>query len=231
MPYSALELINFSAWHQHQGPLIRGLNVKINQGATIAFLSPYQYTRRLLIDSLAGRHKLIRGSIRILNVETSHLDSHRLEAVGMVLCDPHTGIVPHFNCEENLLLPPGQAALSGGGLPLGDIFRLFPQLEVHLTSLSSRLEPSLKYQLAWARALRTGASIFLFDSFEQHLPAQDLPHLRTILQWLNARNYTIILNEDSNSQLQHLAGQIFNIETLNGASRLVAPQPPPHGLC
>src|SRR5690625_5323082 len=100
MDYPALELIDFHAWQdQNTGNLIRGLNARVAQGETFAFLSRCPKTRQLLVDSLIGRHPLKQGSIRILNRETSHLDEEAVKGLGMIFCAPDGAIVTHLICE------------------------------------------------------------------------------------------------------------------------------------
>src|SRR5690625_2094835 len=123
MAHYALELINFRAWHRSQGLLIRGLNVQVSQGQTVAFISAHQQTRDVLMHSLIGRHQLKQGSVRFLNMESILLNTSNIHDFGVVHCDPEQGIVPHLNCEENLLLPPDNRTLVGGGLPLWEIFQ------------------------------------------------------------------------------------------------------------
>jgi len=212
MAHYALELINFSAWHRSQGLLIRGLNVQVSQGQTVAFISAHQQTRDVLMHSLIGRHQLKQGSVRFLNMESILLNTSNIHDFGVVHCDPEQGIVPHLNCEENLLLPPDNRTLVGGGLPLWEIFHLFPALENTLNSLSSGLSEDLKLQLAWARALRTGARIFIFERLAHTLPAINLEQTRQLFAYLNQRNYTIIMIEGPFSALQQLACQTIDLE-------------------
>lgn len=212
MAYLALELTNFSAWHPSQGLVIKGLNAQICQGQTAAFISTHQATRNILIRSLIGKHKLKQGSVRFLNMESILLESQHIYDFGVVHCDPEQGIMPHLNCEENLLLPPDNTTLVGGGLPLWEIFHLFPALENALPALSSGLNPSLKLQLAWARALRTGARIFIFEDLAHTLDKDDLQQTELLFHYLNQRNYTIIVIEEQLSILQQLTSKTINLE-------------------
>src|SRR5699024_7631755 len=194
MDYPALELIDFHAWQQ-QDPsnLIQGLNARVAQGETFAFLSRCATTRQLLLDSLIGRHQQKHGSIRILNSETSHLDEESVYRFGVIYCDPDSGIVPHLNCEENLLLPPLGPNLVGGGLPLLEIFLLFPNLKDALMALSSSLEPWLRLQLSWARALRTGANILILKTLGPSLAEPNLDQTNPFLAKLIQRTITLVL--------------------------------------
>lgn len=213
MDYPALELIDFHAWQQ-QGPgtLIQGLNVRIAQGETFAFLSRSASARQLLVDSLIGRHPHKHGSIRILNNETSHLDEEAVCRYGMIHCDPDQGIVPHLNCQENLLLPPLGPNLIGGGLPLLEIFLLFPRLKKAQRALSSSLDPCLRLQLSWARALRTGADIMILKNLGTYLIGANLEQTHALLMQLNQRNYTIILIEEENSALLDYIQNQYSME-------------------
>src|SRR5690625_1942730 len=202
MDYPALELIDFHVWqHQDSNPLIQGLNIRVAQGETIAFLSSDATKRQLLVNSLIGRHRYKNGSIRILNSEIGHLNEQEVYRFGVIYCDPDGGIVPHLNCEENLLLPPLGPNLIGGGLPLLEIFLLFPRLKDTLGALSSNLEPALRLQLSWARALRTGARILVLKDLGAYLSKAELKNAQSLLKRLNQRNYTIILSECAGSAL------------------------------
>src|SRR5699024_1165680 len=213
MDYPALELIDFHAWQQ-QDPsnLIQGLNARVAQGETFAFLGRCATTRQLLLDSLIGRHQQKHGSIRILNNETSHLDEASVYRFGVIYCDPDSGIVPHLNCEENLLLPPLGPNLVGGGLPLLEIFLLFPNLKDALMALSSSLEPWLRLQLSWARALRTGANILILKNLGTYLAGTNLEQAHALLTRLNQRNYTLILMEEENSDLLRYVNNKYDLE-------------------
>src|SRR5690625_5954556 len=126
MAHYALDLININAWHRSQGLLVKGLNVQVSQGQTVAFTSAHQQTRDVLMHSLIGRHQLKQGSVRFLNMESILLNTSNIHDFGVVHLDPELGIVPHLNCEENLLLPPTIRTFVAGDLPRWEIFRLFP---------------------------------------------------------------------------------------------------------
>ena len=63
-----------------------------------------------------------------------------------------------LSCEENLLLPFNEQSL-GGGLPLTEIYALFPQLAHHKNTPCILLNAELQQQLIIARVLRSGADL------------------------------------------------------------------------
>ncbi|MCZ5975477.1 ATP-binding cassette domain-containing protein, partial [Escherichia coli] len=70
------------------------------------------------------------------------------------------GIFSSLDVRENLMLPP---VVRPGGLPLDQIFTLFPNLKERLNSQGTKLSGGEQQMLAIARILRTGARFLMLD--------------------------------------------------------------------
>ena len=75
-----------------------------------------------------------------------------------IILEKENDLDPSLSCEDNLLLPLNEHSL-GGGLPLTEIYSLFPQLALHKNTPCILLSAELQQQLLLARTLRHGADL------------------------------------------------------------------------
>lgn len=210
MDKMALEIKHLHAW-QNQTPIIEDLNLSAKQGEMVALVSNCKTAQLSLLDSLLGINPNRKGSIRIHQTEAIHLAAGKMPHLGMALCSKETGLDLELTCEENLLMPLNGQSL-GGGLPLTEIYFLFPKLAQHKDVPSTNLSAGDQQLLALARVLRSGADIIvLHDIYQDLYPA--MQHLTiTLFKQLKLRGYTIILNESNKSFATSLADQLYCIK-------------------
>ena len=134
------------------------------------------------------------GSVRFDDHETVRFSSHRIARMGIALCPEDRGIFASLSVRENLLLPP---VVARGGLPIEEIFELFPNLKERLGSQGTKLSGGEQQMLAIGRILRTGARLLLLDEPTEGLAPVIVQQIgRTIFQ-LKARGFTILLVEQN----------------------------------
>lgn len=210
MSKTALEIKHLHAW-QNQTPIIQDLNLSAKQGEMIALVSNCKTTQLSLLDSLLGINSNRKGSIRIHETEAIHLAPGSVPELGMALCSKEACLDVELNCEENLLMPLNGNNL-GGGLPLTEIYQLFPTLAPYKDTPSTNLSPGAQQLLALARVLRSGADIIvLHDLYEDLYPVMRQATL-ALFNSLKQRGYTIILNESNKPFAASLADKLYCIK-------------------
>lgn len=206
----ALEIQHLDAWHDHH-PIIQDFNLSAKQGETIALVSACKSSQLSLLDSLLGINTNRKGSILIHQTEAIHLTVGHTSNLGMALCSKETGLIFELSCEENLLIPLTDHSL-GGGLPLTEIYDLFPSLIQYKDSPCSSLSPGEQQLLALARVLRTGTDIIILNDLYGDLCPVIHPIAIALLEKLKQRGYTLILNECNKPFAASLADRLFCIQ-------------------
>ena len=120
------------------------------------------------------------------------VSTHRLR--GIAWCPEERGIFASLNVLENLLLPP---VVREGGLPLAEIYTLFPNLKERLTSQGTKLSGGEQQMLAIGRILRTGARLLLLDEPTEGLAPVIVQQIGRTIAQLKQRGFTILLVEQN----------------------------------
>ena len=143
------------------------------------------------ILGLTGSRK---GSVKIHGLETITMATHRIARLGLGYCPEERGIFSSLSAQENLLLPPELAA---GGMPVDEIYAMFPNLLERAGSQGTRLSGGEQQMLAVARILRTGARLLLLDEISEGLAPVIVKKLGAMVGTLRAKGYTIVMVEQN----------------------------------
>jgi branched-chain amino acid transport system ATP-binding protein len=111
--------------------------------------------------------------------------------------------------KENLLLPPQVAP---GGMPLDEIYTLFPRLQQRSTSQGTKLSGGEQQMLAIARILRTGAKFLLLDEPTEGLAPVIVQQIGEIIRTLKQRGFTILLVEQNFQFASTVADRHYVVE-------------------
>jgi branched-chain amino acid transport system ATP-binding protein len=135
--------------------------------------------------------------------------THRIAQLGVGYCPEERGIYASLSTEENLLLPPQVAS---GGVPVDEIYAMFPNLQERRKSQGSRLSGGEQQMLALARILRTGARLLLLDEISEGLAPVIVQKLGEIIRSLKEKGFTIILVEQNFRFAAPLADRMYIVE-------------------
>jgi branched-chain amino acid transport system ATP-binding protein len=170
------------------------MDLDVATGEVVTLLGRNGAGKTTTLKSIMGMSVRRAGSIRFNGVETVGLASNRIARLGIALCPEERGIFASLNVEENLLLPP---QIADGGLPLADIFELFPNLKERLASQGTKLSGGEQQMLAIARILRTGARLLMLDEPTEGLAPVIVQQIGHTIARLKAQGFTILLVEQN----------------------------------
>src|SRR5215813_12721216 len=154
-----LEVKDLHAWYG-ESHILHGLEFEVRAGEVVTLLGRNGAGKTTTLRSIMGIVPRREGSIEFEGRQIGALRSNQIARLGIGYCPEERGIFSSLDVEENLMLPP---VVRAGGLPVEQIFELFPNLKERLRSQGTKLSGGEQQMLAIGRILRTGARLLLFD--------------------------------------------------------------------
>ena len=188
-----LAVQGLNAWYG-ESHVLHGVDFEVRAGEVVTLLGRNGAGKTTTLKSVMGMVPRRDGSIRYEGGETVTLPSNRIARLGIAFCPEERGIFSSLDVEENLLLPP---RVREGGLDVGRIFELFPNLRERLASQGTKLSGGEQQMLAIGRILRTGARLLLLDEPTEGLAPVIVQHIGRIIQQLKKEGFTILLVEQN----------------------------------
>ena len=188
-----LAVRGLNAWYG-ESHVLHGVDFEVCAGEVVTLLGRNGAGKTTTLKSVMGMVPRRDGSIRYEGGETVTLPSNRIARLGIAFCPEERGIFSSLDVEENLLLPP---RVREGGLDVGRICELFPNLRERLSSQGTKLSGGEQQMLAIGRILRTGARLLLLDEPTEGLAPVIVQHIGRIIQQLKQEGFTILLVEQN----------------------------------
>ena len=188
-----LEIAGLEAWYG-ESHILHGVDFNVRQGEVVTLLGRNGAGKTTTLKSIMGMVGKRKGSVRFEATETIGLASDKIARLGIALCPEERGIFASLDVKENLLLPP---QVKPGGLPLDQIFELFPNLKERLSSQGTKLSGGEQQMLAIGRILRTGATLLMLDEPTEGLAPVIIQQIGHTIRKLKAQGFTILLVEQN----------------------------------
>ena len=188
-----LEIKGLNAWYG-ESHVLHGVDFRVDEGEVVTLLGRNGAGRTTTMRAIMGLTGARKGSIKVKGQETIGLATHKVARLGLGYCPEERGIFSSLSCEENLMLPP---VLTQGGMPVEQIYAMFPNLKERAGSQGTRLSGGEQQMLAVARILRTGARLLLLDEISEGLAPVIVQKLAEMVIALRKQGYTIVMVEQN----------------------------------
>jgi branched-chain amino acid transport system ATP-binding protein len=193
-PASLLTIENLHAWYG-ESHILHGVTFNVNQGEVVTLLGRNGAGKTTTLKSIMGMVGRRTGAVRFAGREMISMASNEIARTGIAFCPEERGIFASLDVAENLLLPP---EVRPGGLDLGRIFELFPNIKERLgSSQGTKLSGGEQQMLAIARILRTGARLLLLDEPTEGLAPVIIQQIGKTIGALKSQGFTILLVEQN----------------------------------
>jgi branched-chain amino acid transport system ATP-binding protein len=199
---------DLNSWYG-ESHILHGMELEVRQGELVTLLGRNGAGKTTTLKTIMGMVGKRTGSVRFAGEELIGLASNQIARRGIAICPEERGIFASLNVEENLLLPP---EVRPGGLPLAEIFELFPNLKERLKSPGTKLSGGEQQMLAIGRILRTGARFLMFDEPTEGLAPVIVQQIGKTIARLKAAGFTILLVEQSIEFAQTVADRHYVVE-------------------
>ncbi|MFM7025667.1 MAG: ABC transporter ATP-binding protein [Limnohabitans sp.] len=203
-----LRISNLHAWYG-ESHILHGVDLTVHKGEVVTLLGRNGAGRTTTVKSIVGLVGKRTGSITINGRESIDMAPHQIAKLGIGYCPEERGIFASLSCEENLLLPP---EIASGGMPLDEIYEMFPNLLERKNSPGTRLSGGEQQMLAVGRILRTGAKLLLLDEISEGLAPVIVQALARMILSLKAKGFTIIMVEQNFRFAAPLADRFYVME-------------------
>ena len=203
-----LRISNLHAWYG-ESHILHGVDLTVHKGEVVTLLGRNGAGRTTTVKSIVGLVGKRTGSITLNGRETIDMAPHNIAKLGLGYCPEERGIFASLSCEENLLLPP---VIAGGGMPIDEIYEMFPNLLERKNSPGTRLSGGEQQMLAVGRILRTGAKLLLLDEISEGLAPVIVQALARMIRSLKAKGFTIIMVEQNFRFVAPLADRFYVME-------------------
>jgi len=193
---TAEDLLRVKELHAFYGEshILHGVDFHVAAGEVATLLGRNGAGKTTTLKAIMGIVPQRRGSVVFAGRELIREPSNVVARRGIAYCPEERGIFSSLNVEENLLLPP---EVRRGGMPLEEIYALFPLLKERRRSQGSKLSGGEQQMLAIARILRTGATLLLLDEPTEGLAPVIVQRIGEIIRQIKARGYTVLLVEQN----------------------------------
>ena len=188
-----LEVKDLHAWYG-ESHVLHGVNFHVDEGEVVTLLGRNGAGRTSTLRAIMGLTGSRKGSVKLHGTEAIELPTHRIARLGIGYCPEERGIFASLSAQENLLLPP---KLAEGGMPVEQIYAMFPNLKERAGSQGTRLSGGEQQMLAVARILRTGAKLLLLDEISEGLAPVIVHKLAEMVVALRKQGYTIVMVEQN----------------------------------
>ena len=206
------DMLSVSGLNAYYGEshVLHDVALNVRQGEVVTLLGRNGAGKTTTLKSIMGIIGKRTGSINFTGTELIQLRADQIARLGVAFCPEERAIFSTLNVEENLLLPP---VVKPGGMPLDEIYELFPNLLERRRSQGTKLSGGEQQMLAIARILRTGATLLMLDEPTEGLAPVIVQQIGEMIRKLRTRGFTILLVEQNFHFAATLADRHYVMES------------------
>jgi branched-chain amino acid transport system ATP-binding protein len=203
-----MELRGLEAWYG-ESHVLHGVDIDIREGEVVTLLGRNGAGKTSTLRSIMGLVPRRTGSVKYEGKEFVNARPDVIARAGVAYCPEERGIFASLDVTENLMLPP---MVRPGGMPLDEIYTLFPNLKERARSQGTKLSGGEQQMLAIARILRTGARLLLLDEPSEGLAPVIVQQIGRTIRELKKRGFTVLLVEQNFRFAQTVADRHYVME-------------------
>ncbi|MCA3364603.1 MAG: ABC transporter ATP-binding protein [Roseomonas sp.] len=203
-----MEVRGLEAWYG-ESHVLHGVDIDIREGEVVTLLGRNGAGKTSTLRSIMGLVPRRTGSVKYEGNEIIAARPDVIARAGVAYCPEERGIFASLDVTENLMLPP---TVRPGGLPLDEIYTLFPNLKERARSQGTKLSGGEQQMLAIARILRTGARLLLLDEPSEGLAPVIVQQIGRTIRELKKRGFTVLLVEQNFRFAQTVADRHYVME-------------------
>jgi branched-chain amino acid transport system ATP-binding protein len=192
-----------------ESQVLNGISFGVGAAQVVTLLGRNGAGKTSTLRSIMGLVPRRTGSVKYDGKEFVNARPDVIARAGIAYCPEERGIFASLDVTENLMLPP---MVRPGGMPLDEIYTLFPNLKERARSQGTKLSGGEQQMLAIARILRTGARLLLLDEPSEGLAPVIVQQIGRTIRELKKRGFTVLLVEQNFRFAQTVADRHYVME-------------------
>lgn len=193
--------------------VLHDVSLKVGDDEIVTILGPNGAGKTTLVNSIAGVHPVLDGSIEFDGVDLGKIPSHAVSGHGVALVPEGRRIFPKMTVSENLDLGAyGRDARPERDTNLAWVQEIFPRLADRRTQEAGTLSGGEQQMLAIGRALMSRPKLLLLDEPSLGLAPIIVQGIFEVLREVNAAGVSILLVEQNAAGALELASRGYVLE-------------------
>ena len=193
-----LEVNDVVAGYGNGPDILRGINVKVNQGQVQCIIGPNGAGKSTLLKVISGLLRPRQGEVIFKGERIDNLRPDQVLAQGICFVPQEAALFPNMNVRENLRM--GGYLIRDKQLleqRLDEVFEMFPILKEKSSQHAKNLSGGQQQMLAMARTLVLQPEIVMIDEPSLGLAPQIVQQVFEIIKLFTENGITVILIEQN----------------------------------
>jgi branched-chain amino acid transport system ATP-binding protein len=174
--------------------VLRDVSLEVRPAEVVTIVGRNGAGKTTLLRCLMGLHRQSSGRISLAGKDITGLAPHKRARLGLGWVPDDRGTYATLSVAEHLALPP---RLGPDGWSLERVYEVFPRLHERRKVAGTQLSGGEQQILAFARALRSGASLLLCDEPTEGLAPVVVEQIGEALAEVRRQGGTVLLIEQN----------------------------------
>jgi branched-chain amino acid transport system ATP-binding protein len=193
--------------------VLHGISLTVGVDEIVTILGPNGAGKTTLVNSIAGVHPVMAGSVVLDGVDLAAIPPHQVSGHGVALVPEGRRIFPKMSVAENLDLGAyGKTARPERDSNLAWVHEIFPRLADRSGQEAGTLSGGEQQMLAIGRALMSRPRLLLMDEPSLGLAPIIVQGIFAVLREVNSAGVSILLVEQNAAGALDLASRGYVLE-------------------
>src|SRR5512140_662188 len=211
-----MSLLTLENVHSYYGRIhaLQGISINVEEGQIVTLIGANGAGKSTTLRTISGLIHPKQGRVTLNGQDISHMDPHRIVAMGVGHVPEGRGIFPTLTVRENLEMGAftvNDHAEVDSRMEYG--FSLFPRLKDRIGQKGGTLSGGEQQMLAMARGLMLNPHILMLDEPSMGLSPILVESVFNTIKQMNAKGTTILLVEQNALMALSIANHGYVLQT------------------